>query len=250
MKSISPVVEFERVTVSYDRETVALKDISLSIFEGEIIFVTGPNGGGKSTLLKTIIGSVKPTSGVIRLFGADVEDFKDWWKVGYLPQNAATLFEKMPLNVFELLAAAAIPGRGMAVSDALRLAGVDDPPSLLNKRITDLSAGMLQKTMLALALINRPSLLLLDEPTVYVDQKGVGAFMQLLEKLHREWGLTVVMATHDIAAISTYASRVICINKEALFDGSLEDLTASEQLCNIYGFHVYGLRHGHRWSWK
>jgi len=248
LKANKPVVEFERVTVSYDRKTPVLKDVSLKVFEGEMIFIIGPNGGGKSTLLKTIVGSLRPEKGRVKLFGVDVSRFRDWWMVGYLPQNAATLFEKMPLNVSELLTAAAIHRKGMEPAEAVKLVGVEDPTSLLNKRVTDLSGGMLQKTMLALALINNPKILLLDEPTVYVDQTGVGAFMRLLTKLHVERELTIVIATHDVTAISTLASRVICINRESLYDGTLEQLITSEQLCNIYGFHVYTLRHGHAWS--
>ncbi|MEM4363293.1 MAG: ATP-binding cassette domain-containing protein, partial [Candidatus Caldarchaeum sp.] len=170
------MVEFERVTVSYDRKTPVLRDVSFKVFEGEMIFVIGPNGGGKSTLLKTVVGSLRPEQGRVKLFGVDVSRFRDWWMVGYLPQNAATLFEKMPLNVSELLTAAAIHRKGMEPAEAVKLVGVEDPTSLLNKRVTDLSGGMLQKTMLALALINNPKILLLDEPTVYVDQTGVGAF--------------------------------------------------------------------------
>ncbi|GBC68931.1 Zinc import ATP-binding protein ZnuC [archaeon HR01] len=250
MKTGRPAVEFENVTVSYTRGNPILRNLSFSIFEGELIFLLGPNGGGKSTVLKTMVGALKPENGVVRLFGVGIEKFRSWWMIGYLPQNAATFFENMPLNVSELLNSTRHRGRGMSPEEALNLVGVEDHERILGMRVTDLSGGMLQKVMTALALINRPRLLLLDEPTVYIDQPGVRSFIQLLQKLHSEWGLTTVIATHDVAAISIFASRVICINREALFDGSIEELTASEQLCSLYGFHVYTLRHGHRWSEK
>lgn len=244
------VVKFENVTVSYVKESPVLVDVNLSIFEGERIFVIGPNGGGKTTLLKTIIGAVKPEKGVVRLFGEPLEKFRDWWKIGYLPQQIVSLFEKMPVNVEELLLSGRVSQKSMEPSDVLEVAGVENIEKILRKKVTDLSAGNLQKVMLALALINRPNLLLLDEPTVYVDQTGINAFMMIIDKLHREWNLTTVIATHDVATISTFASRVICINRAALYDGDLVKLTASEELCNIYGFHVYTLRHRHRWDSK
>ncbi|MEM3095672.1 MAG: metal ABC transporter ATP-binding protein [Nitrososphaerota archaeon] len=245
---VEPVVEFEKVTVSYTRGNPVLRDLSFRIDEGELIFILGPNGGGKSTVLKTIVGSTRLERGVVRLFGSEMPRFRSWWMIGYLPQNAATYFENIPLNVSELLNSARAIEHAMEPWEALRLVGVDEPQTLLSKRLLDLSGGMLQKVMLALSLINRPKLLLLDEPTVYIDQPGVRAFIQLIQGLHRDWGLTVLVATHDVAAISVFASRVICINKEALFDGHIEELTASERLCNIYGFHVYTIRHGHQWS--
>jgi zinc transport system ATP-binding protein len=245
-----PAVELEGVTFSYVRGVPILRDVSLRIERGELLFVIGPNGGGKSTLLKVIVGSLKPEKGVVRLFGEDVRRFRDWWMVGYLPQQAATFFEKMALSVEELLSAARVKGRGMGLEDVVRLVGVDEPAELLPQRVVDLSGGLLQKVMLAMVLVNRPRLLLLDEPTVYMDQRGVGTFMQILGRVRDEWGVTTVIATHDVAAISTFATRVLCINREALYDGSIEELVMSEQLCNIYGFHVYTMKHGHVWSGK
>ncbi|MDW8084550.1 MAG: metal ABC transporter ATP-binding protein [Candidatus Caldarchaeum sp.] len=242
------VVELENVTVSYSRDSPVLKDVNLKIRDGERVFIIGPNGGGKTTLIKTILGSVKPVTGVVKLFNTDLPKFREWWKIGYVPQNASQLFEALPLSVEELLSSGSVRGKGMKPSEALSLVGVEEANEVLKKRVTDLSGGNLQKAMLALALVNKPKLLLLDEPTVFVDQTGIDAFMQILNKLRHEWGLTMLIATHDVAAVSTFASRVICINRSALYDGDINTLISSEQLCSIYGFHVYSLRHGHRWS--
>ena len=243
-------VEFENVTVSYIHGSPVLRNLTFKIREGELLFLIGPNGGGKSTILKTIVGSLRPESGVVRLFGTEIQRFRRWWMIGYLPQNAVAYFEKMPLNVLELLSSAKSEGRSMDPVEALSLVGVDEPKSVLKRRVMDLSGGTLQKVMLALSLINQPRLLLLDEPTVYIDQHGVRAFIQLIQQLNREWGLTVLIATHDVAAISIFASRVLCVNREALFDGNIEELTSSEALCSLYGFHVYTLKHGHQWAGK
>lgn len=246
----NPVVEFENVTVSYVRGRPILRNLSFNVYEGELLFLLGPNGGGKSTILRTIVGGLRVESGVVRLFRTEIGKFRSWWMIGYLPQNAVTYFENMPLNVSELLSSARSAARSMEPAESLALVGVEEPESILGERVVDLSGGTLQKVMLALSLINRPRLLLLDEPTVYVDQSGVKAFIQLIQQLNRKWGLTVLIATHDVAAISIFASRVLCINREALFDGNIEELTSSETLCNLYGFHVYALKHGHEWAGK
>lgn len=239
------VVSFENVTVAYVRGVPAVSDVSFSLGRREVVFLLGPNGGGKSTILKAIVGVVKPERGVVRVFGEDVRRFKEWWRVGYLPQNAATFFERMPISVGEFLWASRVVSRGLEPSESLELVGVESPRELLRRSIHDLSGGNFQRVLLAASLLNRPELLLLDEPTVYLDQVGVAAFMQLLERLRDEWGLSAMIASHDVAALSTVASRVLCINRGALFDGHIGELLNSEQLCRIYGFHVYLVRHGH-----
>ncbi|MEM0349987.1 MAG: metal ABC transporter ATP-binding protein [Candidatus Caldarchaeum sp.] len=243
-----PAVELEDVTVSYTRDQPILSKVSLRVNMGERLFIIGPNGGGKTTLLKTMVGVLRPDSGVVRLFGVAVQRFREWWRVGYVPQNAATLFERTPLSVGELLRSGMHTGKALDPVETLSLVGVDEPDKIIHRRVSDLSGGNLQKTMLALALINKPQLLILDEPTVYVDQTGVAALMNVINRVNRDWGVTVIIATHDVAAISTLASRVVCINRTALYDGDITHLLSSEELCRIYGFHVYTIQHGHRWS--
>ncbi len=240
-----PVVVFDNVSISYVRGVEAVSNISFRLGPREVVFLLGPNGGGKSTILRAIVGLVRPVRGIVRVFGVDVKSFREWWRVGYLPQNAATFFERMPISVGEFLRASRVVKGGLSPVEALRLVGVEYPEGILDLRIHDLSGGNLQRVMLAASLVNRPELLLLDEPTVFLDQGGVAAFMQLLERLRAEWGLSAIIATHDVAALSTLASRVICVNRGALFDGDIGELVNSEQLCNIYGFHVYLVRHGH-----
>jgi zinc transport system ATP-binding protein len=240
-----PVVVFDNVAVSYVRGVEAISNVSFRLGPREVVFLLGPNGGGKSTILKAIVGLVRPVRGVVRVFGVDVKSFREWWRVGYLPQNATTFFERMPISVSEFLRASRVVREGLDPIEALQLVGIEDPEGVLGQRIHDLSGGNLQRVMLAASLVNRPELLLLDEPTVFLDQNGVAAFMQLLDRLRTEWGLSAIIATHDVAALSTLASRVICINRGALFDGSITELVNSEQLCNIYGFHVYLVKHGH-----
>lgn len=240
-----PVVEFNDVTVSYVRGTPAISGVSFRVFRDELVFLLGPNGGGKSTVLRAIAGLVRPERGTVRVFGVDVRRFREWWRVGYLPQAASSIFGGLPVSVGEFLRSCRVAEGGLDPVEALELVGADGPRQLLGERIDSLSAGNVQKVLLAGSLVNRPSLLLLDEPTVYVDQRGVSALIELLERLREEWGLTVILATHDVSAISTLANRVICINRGSLFDGPISELLGSESLCRIYGFHLYLVRHGH-----
>lgn len=240
-----PVVAFDNVSVSYVRGEEVVSNITFSLSQREVVFLLGPNGGGKSTILKAVVGAVRPSRGSVKVFGVDVQNFKEWWRIGYLPQNAASYFERMPISVGEFLSASRVVSKGLSPVEALGIVGVANPGDILVRRIHDLSGGNLQRVMLAASLINRPELLLLDEPTVYLDQVGVSAFMELLERLRSDWGLSAIIATHDVAALSTVASRVICVNRGALFDGQISELIDSEQLCRIYGFHVYLVRHGH-----
>ncbi|MEM2521507.1 MAG: ATP-binding cassette domain-containing protein, partial [Candidatus Caldarchaeum sp.] len=192
-------VELENVTVSYTRNSPILDNVSLKVRMGERLFIIGPNGGGKTTLLKTMVGVLRPDKGMVKLFGIPIQRFREWWRLGYVPQNAATLFERTPLSVEELLRSGIQSGRALDPVETLSLVGVDEPDKILHRRVNDLSGGNLQKTMLALALINKPQLLILDEPTVYVDQTGVAALMNVVNRVNRDWGMTVIIATHDVA---------------------------------------------------
>ncbi|MEM2765446.1 MAG: ATP-binding cassette domain-containing protein, partial [Candidatus Caldarchaeum sp.] len=96
-------VELENVTVSYTRNSPILDNVSLKVRMGERLFIIGPNGGGKTTLLKTMVGVLRPDKGMVKLFGIPIQRFREWWRLGYVPQNAATLFERTPLSVEELL---------------------------------------------------------------------------------------------------------------------------------------------------
>ncbi len=239
------VVRVKGLSVSYVRSAFAVKDLSFEVHRGDLLYILGPNGAGKSTILRALIGAVRPASGTIELFGTPIERFKEWWRVGYVPQNAQAQLSRTPVSVGEVLRASRIPQRAMAVDEVLRLVGFEQPGEVLRKPLFQLSSGQFQRVLLAMALINVPELLLLDEPTAYIDVSGVSEFIRLITELNREMGTTIITVTHDISSISgRKSSMVLCVNRDRSYLGTIGELVSSEELCNVYGFHVLTLGHG------
>ncbi len=239
------VVRVKDLSVSYSRGQYAVRGVSFEVPRGDMLYILGPNGAGKSTILRALIGAVKPASGSIELFGTPIERFKEWWRIGYVPQNAMSQLSRTSVSVEEVLRASQIRGRAMDVNEVLRLVGFQDPGSVLKRPLFHLSGGQFQRVLLAISLINGPELLLLDEPTAYIDVTGVSDFLKLITRLNRELGTTIITVTHDVSALAAFrSSKVLCVNRDRSFFGTLGEVIASEELCNVYGFHVLTLGHG------
>jgi zinc transport system ATP-binding protein len=213
-------VEFRGVSFSYARaDSPALHDISLDIPAGQRLGVLGPNGGGKSTLLKLTLGLLRGHSGTIRIFGATPEDARRHRWIGYVPQRNEAVLD-FPLSVRQAVAmSAALPLSPLksglhhtraAVDEALALVGMSD---LAERHIGSLSGGQLQRAMIARAIACRPRLLLLDEPTVGIDPAGQQKFGELLRRLHDSLGLTIIVVSHDIRTIAASSDRVACLSR-------------------------------------
>ncbi|MCS7143118.1 MAG: metal ABC transporter ATP-binding protein [Aigarchaeota archaeon] len=241
----APIVEVEDLAASYDGTTYVLYGLSFVIRRNEVVYVLGPNGGGKSTLFKVLIGSLPPVRGTVRLFGKPLKTFKDWRRIGYLPQVVRESIPEIPASVGELLASSSSSASDLSPEEALELMGFDDVDGVMKRRLTDLSGGQLQRVMIGLALINKPELLLLDEPTVHMDTPGMMSLMDVMRRLSLEMDTTIMLATHEISVIPTSTTRVLCINRYHYYDGTIGELVNSETLCKIYGFHTKLIDHGH-----
>lgn len=203
------IITVNNVSFSYQQKQI-LKDISFSVKERDFIGLIGTNGAGKTTMLRLIVGLLKPTSGTISLFGEPMSSFKAWEKIGYVPQknNLNPLF---PATVREVVLSGLIGKRkwfGMyskeeqlKCNDALMAMGVED---LANKRIGQLSGGQQQRVFLARALINNPSLLILDEPTIGIDAQTQESFFHMIKHMHQHHNITFVMVSHDMEMIKGY----------------------------------------------
>jgi zinc transport system ATP-binding protein len=209
------VVELEGVTFAYDR-TPVLEDVHLRIPPGDFFAIIGSNGSAKTTLVKVMLGLLRPKAGRVLLFGKDVRHFEDWHEIGYVSQMASQVNLSFPATVEEVVASGYYtgfgkfisPGRTQAVQRALNQVGILE---LSRRRIGELSGGQRQRVFLAKALVKDPRVLFLDEPTTGVDAKSRKEFYALLGQLHRE-GTTIVMVTHDLASLGK--GKTLCLVKE------------------------------------
>lgn len=232
----SPVITFDHVTKIYPAQPnrPSLHDVSLDIYAGEFVFLVGHSGSGKSTLIKLITREIKPTDGKILIADEDLTTMRNW-RVPYLRRNIGCVFQDFKLlpnkTVFENVAfALEVIGKSRhvirtQVPEVLRLVGLQDK---LNKRPDQLSGGEQQRVSIARAIVNRPPLLVCDEPTGNLDPQTSRGIMDLLERINRT-GTTVLVATHDREMVDNMRRRVI-----ALDNGQL----TRDQGRGVYGFDV------------
>lgn len=219
-----------------------LSDISFDVRAGDFIGLVGPNGSGKTTVIKVILGLLKQTNGVVLLFGTNVNDFRDWRRVGYLPQKLAHFNPHFPATVREIVSSGLFstkrfPKRILTSDEALIREVMDlvEIADIRDKMIGELSGGQQQRVLLARAIVNRPELLILDEPTTALDPEAREKFFQTLVGLNRSGNVTIILITHDIASIGKYASKLLYLDKQIIFYGSFEDFCISEKMTNYFG---------------
>ncbi|NTW89812.1 MAG: metal ABC transporter ATP-binding protein [Candidatus Moranbacteria bacterium] len=247
------VISVEAISFSYDGERDVLEDITLDVHQGDYIGLVGPNGAGKTTLLKVMINLLVPRSGTVKLFGQDIRDFKDWQKIGYVPQKAVRFDANFPATVSEVVLMGRTSGKGFfqrttdadteAVGNALEKVGMLGYGERL---IGDLSGGQQQRVFIARALVNDPEVVFLDEPTTGVDKKTQDGFYALLQKLNREFGLTIVLVSHDIRRLTREVMHIACVDRTLTCHSSPEEyLSESEAVC-VNGKDVKLITHHHR----
>ena len=231
---------------------VANKDVSLAVPPGKIYGLIGPNGSGKTTLLRVLLGLLKPTSGRIKLFGTDVRLFREWARIGYVPQKATAFDARFPASVLEVVISgrSGVAGIGhrfsgrdrTAAEEALETVGMFE---FRARPIGRLSAGQQQRVFIARALASRPQLLLLDEPTVGVDVDAQEQFYSLLRHLNREFGTTLVLVSHDVSVVAEEVTQLACLNRRLVFHGSPEDAMRSGALAQLYRAESLVVAHHH-----
>ncbi|MBE0429411.1 MAG: metal ABC transporter ATP-binding protein [Thermoleophilia bacterium] len=241
-----PIIELENVSFSYNHES-AIRDISLKFEKGSYDGIVGPNGGGKTTLLKIILGLLKPTAGRVRLFGQNIERFRDWSRIGYLPQKVMQTDVRFPVTVREVVSQGRFARAGLfrrlsasdmeAVDRSLEISGASH---LKNRLISELSGGERQRVFIARALASEPEVLVLDEPATGIDVASQDKFYRFLKRLNQEFGITIIFVSHDIDILMHEASRLICINHRLVCAGSASLIFKENQnlLESLYGEHA------------
>lgn len=245
---LSPSLEFNHTWFQYNSEA-AVEDITFTVGRGEFAAILGPNGSGKTTLLRLALGLLKPTRGFVKLFGQPPDKFRDWQRVGYVPQTMQGVDNQFPATVEEIVAQGLYRGfdplafwrrNGQPeVLNALETVGVED---LRRRRISTLSVGQQQRALIAHALVREPDLLVLDEPEAGVDAAGQEQLYAMLRRINDERDITILMVTHDIGAVMREATVVACINRTLVFHGSPHGITQSE-LSQLYGLPMDVLLH-------
>lgn len=236
------IIEVKNVSFSYFPGTPAVHDVNLNIHEGDYLGIIGPNGGGKSTLLKLIVGILKPDIGNITIFGSPLEQFKDWPLVGYVSQKAADTTDPLfPATVKDIVSMGRYSKRGLfhgltsedkrKIDQAIEHVGMTE---FKNRLIGNLSGGQEQKVFIARALAQEPKVIFLDEPTSGVDEASQEQFYQLLRKLNRELGITLVLISHDIDVVTKEVTEVAAINQKIVYYGSAKDFIKEEHHDALY----------------
>ena len=202
------------------RETLVLKEVSLRVEAGTTLGLIGPNGGGKTTLVRLLLGLLEPTRGTIAVGGMSAKKaIRRGDVVGYLPQNPAVPDPRFPLSASQVARLGLVGKTGVLrslrrddiafVDEMLKMLGV---AGLADAPVGSLSGGQLQRVLIARALAARPKILLLDEPTTGIDRLGQQQFLESITQLKSRLGLTIVFVSHDLRAVSAVSDRIACLN--------------------------------------
>ncbi len=234
IKSKKPIIEIKNLNFSFGNNLV-LKDISLDILEGDFVALIGQNGSGKTTIVKLILGLHSFNEGEISLFGKSIKIFKDWGKIGYVPQKVTNFDPNFPATVKEIVAMGLLSnktfpkmitkGDRLLVLKSLQKVGMEN---FRNKRIGELSGGQQQRVFIARAIVSNPKVLFLDEPTTGIDQDTQTKFYDLLGALNKE-GITIVLVSHDISHITNYVTKIASLNQTLQFFGSHKDFCSFDK---------------------
>ncbi|MEA3369865.1 MAG: metal ABC transporter ATP-binding protein [Campylobacterota bacterium] len=229
-----------------------LTSISLEIFNGEYVAIIGPNGGGKTTLIRLLLGLDRPSEGSIKIYGKKIKSFNEWHKIGYVPQRASLVDENFPATVEDIVNMGRVSRRKIfkrmsqedknAVQDAMIKM---DVLNLKDKMVGTLSGGQRQRVMIARALASNPEILILDEPNTGVDMVSQKNFYALLAKLNKEEKITIVFITHDIGVIADDIGRLFTINQKATICNNPKETLSCEDMSALYGIEAH-LIHNHK----
>jgi zinc transport system ATP-binding protein len=237
---MNPLIEIKNLSVGYNKEAV-LFDVNLSVFEKDFIGVIGPNGGGKTTLLKAILGLLKPMKGEIK-FRNDINSAKK--PIGYLPQ-VKHIDKNFPITVFEVVRSGSIMKNQQKnnasairskVENLLEEMGISN---IRDKAIGNLSGGQMQRVFLCRALLSDPKLLILDEPDTFVDNRFEGELYKKLRQLNEE--MAIILVSHDVGTISSYVKTIACVNGNLHYHKS--NIISQEQL-ESYNCPIQIISHG------
>lgn len=242
MADIKYAIEVDHLSFGYS-EKLFLNDVSFRIEKGDFAAIIGDNGSGKSTMVKLILGLLDPVRGGVRVMDRDVSGSNRPSEVGYVPQNSGDSVARFPASAEEIVLSSLYRQIGplrfanrkhrAIAREAIEQAGLSD---LIRKLPSEMSGGQRQRLMLARVLANRPEILILDEPTVGIDAAAVDHLLAVLHDINIHSKTTILMVTHDIAKIASFANRVLCLSEKHFSENDLPEGTV---------VHIHPLQHDH-----
>ena len=229
---MQPIIKVTGLSYYYD-SLPTLDNISFTVGKGDFLGIIGPNGAGKTTLFQCMLGIVGDYKGEINLFGSDIKQNKKiLQKIGYVPQKKS-VEQTFPATVEEIVSLGVI-GMKNRRDDIDMAIDFVELGSYRDKRIGELSEGQQQRAIIAKALVKQSELLILDEPTTGIDSASQERFYDLLTKLNKDKGITIVWSSHDMNAVERLANKVACIDRKLFFHGQSEDFFGNEERMKSY----------------
>lgn len=243
-------IEVKDVSFSYNGNPI-LQDISFTVEEGEYLGIIGPNGGGKTTLFKVILGLLRPQTGEVRIYGEPLEGFKKKHLIGYVPQRSISDYY-FPATIEEVVRSGRTARLGLFrrfskddLSAVKRVMEITDVAKLKDRLIGQVSGGERQRVFIARALASDPKILILDEPDVGVDVTAQEKFYSFLEDLNSSLGITILLISHDIDVVAHQAKSILCLNRRLVCHGPPRDFITEDYMQKLYGKKVRFILHGH-----
>ena len=247
--SVNPVIEAKNLSFSYN-STVVLENISFAIEKGDYVGIIGPNGGGKTTMLKILVGLLKPNSGSLTILGTDSQQLKNRSEIGYVPQRVSQDNASFPATVYEVVESGLVAKKGLfggitaadkaAIDKALQRANIAD---LKYRLMSSLSGGQRQRVYVTRALASDPKILVLDEPFTGVDTASQKDFYNILQDLNTKEHITILFVSHDIDTITKEIKSVLCLNRGLFCFGNKDIMHQENTIEKIYGKEITHIHH-------
>ncbi len=239
------ILSVRHLTVKYNN-TIALYDVSVKIKRGVLAVVIGPNGAGKSTLIKAVLNLV-PYTGSTEIFGKPVSKLTkaEHLKIGYVPQKF-NFSKNLPITVKEVLQLSLEKTplekteRKKRIDTFLRMAHLEN---MQNEMIGNLSGGQMQRVLIARALTFLPKIMFMDEPLAGIDIAGEKTFYEFMDTIHKQYGITIILISHDVTILDKFADTVLCLNKKLVCSGSPTDVLNEQKLQSLYGHDIGAFKH-------
>lgn len=238
------VIEVNDLYFGYSDKLI-LENLNFSVNKGDFVGIIGPNGSGKSTLIKLLLKILISDRGEIKILGEDIQRFNKWDKLGYVSQKANSFNTSFPATVEEVVGANLFSKIGLfkhlnkhhkeQINKALEIV---DMQNYKHRLIGNLSGGQQQRVFIARVLVSKPEIMFLDEPTVGVDAKSEEAVYCLLAKLNKELGITVIMISHDIGAVTVHANKLACMGNRNLYIHNPKAKLTEKFISDLYGHSV------------